>query len=213
MQPQKIALLTDSCADLTPELIEENHIHVVPLRILCADGEYLDGVNIHGADIYERLRAGELPKTSLPSGDDVGQVLRTIIQEGYDGVVAIMLSSGLSGTYNLVRILGEECKGVLPVKVYDSLSGSLGQGLTVLQIAEDIRNGMSWEELTERRIPKLIAGTYPFFSVDTLEYLQKAAGLEKSLPQRVCCFRLSLLLRLPRMGSCSLSLRFAAAIR
>ena len=52
MYPQKIALLTDSCADLTPRLIEEYHIHVVPLRILCADGEYLDGVNIRGADIY-----------------------------------------------------------------------------------------------------------------------------------------------------------------
>jgi DegV family protein with EDD domain len=179
MQPQKIALLTDSCADLSPELMKENHIHVVPLRILCADGEYLDGVNIRGADIYERLRAGELPKTSLPSGEDAGRILREIIREGYDGVVAIMLSSGLSGTYNLLRILGEECKDILPVKVYDSLSGSLGQGLTVLQIAEDIRNGMSWEELTERRIPSLISNTYPFFSVDTLEYLQKGGRIGK----------------------------------
>ena len=42
MQPKKIALLTDSCADITPELVEKHHIFVVPLRILCADGEYLD---------------------------------------------------------------------------------------------------------------------------------------------------------------------------
>ena len=179
MQPQKIALLTDSCADLTPRLIEENHIHVVPLRIRCVDGEYSDGVDIHGADIYERLHAGELPQTSLPAGEDIEKVLQQIIKEGYDGVIAIMLSSGLSGTYNLVRLIGEECSDVLPVRVYDSLSGSLGQGLTVLQAAEDIRNGMSWEELTERRIPKLIANTYPFFSVDTLEYLQKGGRIGK----------------------------------
>ena len=51
MTPQKIALLTDSCADLSPELAAENHVYVVPLRILCADGEYLDGVNIRGEDI------------------------------------------------------------------------------------------------------------------------------------------------------------------
>ena len=38
MTPKKIALLTDSCADLSPELIAENHIYVVPLRIRCADG-------------------------------------------------------------------------------------------------------------------------------------------------------------------------------
>ena len=179
MCPQKIALLTDSCADLSPALAAENHIHIVPLRILCADGEYSDGMDIRGADIYKRLRAGELPQTSLPAGEDIEKVLRQIVMEGYDGVIAIMLSGGLSGTYNLVRLIAEECKGLLPVRVYDSVSGSLGMGLTVLQIAEDIRNGMGWEELTERRVPQLIANTYPFFSVDTLEYLQKGARIGK----------------------------------
>ena len=179
MCPQKIALLTDSCADLSPALAAENHIHIVPLRILCADGEYSDGMDIRGADIYNRLRAGELPQTSLPAGEDIEKVLRQIVMEGYDGVIAIMLSGGLSGTYNLVRLIAEECKGLLPVRVYDSVSGSLGMGLTVLQIAEDIRNGMGWEELTERRVPQLIANTYPFFSVDTLEYLQKGGRIGK----------------------------------
>ena len=136
MCPQKIALLTDSCADLSPALAAENHIHIVPLRILCADGEYSDGMDIRGADIYKRLWAGELPQTSLPAGEDIEKVLRQIVMEGYDGVIAIMLSGGLSGTYNLVRLIAEECKGLLPVRVYDSVSGSLGMGLTVLQIAE-----------------------------------------------------------------------------
>lgn len=179
MVPQKIALLTDSCADLSPQLAAENHIYMVPLRILCADGEYADGVNIFGKDIYARLRAGELPQTSLPAGEEIEKILRQIVMDGYDGVVAVMLSSGLSGTYNLVRLIGEECRGMLPVKVFDSVSGSLGMGLTVLQAAEDIRNGMGWEELTERRIPRLIANTYPFFSVDTLEYLLKGGRIGK----------------------------------
>lgn len=179
MVPQKIALLTDSCADLSPRLAAENHIYVAPLRILCADGEYADGVNIFGKDIYARLRAGELPQTSLPAGEEIEKILRQIVKDGYDGVVAVMLSSGLSGTYNLVRLIGEECRGMLPVKVFDSVSGSLGMGLTVLQAAEDLRNGMGWEELTERRIPRLIANTYPFFSVDTLEYLLKGGRIGK----------------------------------
>ena len=90
-----------------------------------------------------------------------------------------MLSSGLSGTYNLVRLIGEECRGMLPVRVYDSLSGSLGMGMTLLQLAEDIRRGMEWEELTERRVPQLLAGSHPFFSVDTLEYLVKGGRIGK----------------------------------
>ena len=179
MQPQKIALLTDSCADLSPQMAQENHIFVVPLRILCADGEYADGVDITNADIYRRLRAGELPQTSLPAGEAIEKVLRQIVAEGYDGVIAVMLSGGLSGTYNLVRLVAEECSGLLPVRVFDSVSGSLGQGATVLQLAEDIRSGMDWEELTERRAPRLIANTFPFFSVDTLEYLQKGGRIGK----------------------------------
>lgn len=179
MNPQKIALLTDSCADLPPEAVRENPIFVVPLRILCADGEYADGVNIRNYDIYRRLRAGELPQTSLPAGEEIERVLRQIVAEGYDGVIAVMLSAGLSGTYNLVRLVAEECRGLLPVRVFDSVSGSLGQGATVLQLAEDIRGGMGWEELTERRAPQLIANTFAFFSVDTLEYLQKGGRIGK----------------------------------
>ena len=179
MTPQKIALLTDSCADLSPELAKENHIFVVPLRILCADGEYLDGVNIRGSDIYARLRAGELPQTSLPAAEEIVKLLARIYEEGYDGVIAVMLSGGLSGTYNLLRLVAEECRGKLEVRAFDSVSGSLGLGMTVLQLAEDIQSGMGWEELTERRAPQLIAGTHPFFSVDTLEYLQKGGRIGK----------------------------------
>lgn len=68
MAPRKIALLTDSTADLTTQVAEENHIHVVPLRIRCADGEYSDGVDTMPPDIYTRLRAGELPRPPFPRG-------------------------------------------------------------------------------------------------------------------------------------------------
>ncbi len=179
MQPKKIALLTDSCADITPELVEKHHIFVVPLRILCADGEYLDGVNIHGTDVYRRLKAGELPQTSLPAAEEIGKLLTRIISEGYDGVIAVMLSGGLSGTYNLVRLVAEECRGKLEVCAFDSVSGSLGLGMTVLQLAEDIAGGMDWQELTQRRAPQLMRGSFPFFTLDTLEYLQKGGRIGK----------------------------------
>lgn len=179
MAPKKIALLTDSCADISPRLAEENNIYIVPMRILCADGEYHDGVDITPADVYGRLHAGEMPQTSLPSGEDIGKALQNILDDGFDGVIAFMLSSGLSGTFNMARLIGEECEGRLDVRVYDSLSGSLGQGMMLLQLAEDIRNGMSWEELTERRAPELVKNTFPYFSVDTLEFLEKGGRIGK----------------------------------
>ena len=178
MAPRKIALLTDSCADLTPQMAEENHIYTVPLRIRTSAGEFRDGVDIHAPDIYRLLRGGELPQTSLPAGGDISAVFDRIAADGYDGVIAVMLSGGLSGTYNMVRLLAEG-RNDLEIKVYDSVSGSLGMGAMLLQLAEDLRAGASWKELTHRRVPLLIKNTFPFFSVDTLQYLQKGGRIGK----------------------------------
>ena len=178
MNPQKIALLTDSCADLPPEVRGDKPIFVVPLRILCRDGEFYDGVDIFAGDIYRRLEAGELPRTSLPTGGSITDALDQIAAAGYRRVLAVMLSGGLSGTCNMVRVLAEQRQD-LEIAVFDSISGSLGIGIMLLQAWEDIQAGMSWEELVDRRVPQLIANTFPFFSVDTLEYLQKGGRIGK----------------------------------
>ena len=176
--PYKIAILTDSCADLSEELRAGKPIYTVPLKISCRDGDYSDGVDIFAPDIYRRLAAGELPKTSLPDFFTADRILSRIKADGYERVLAIHLSSGLSGTYNMVRLLGESRQD-LEIAVFDSLSGALGIGVSALQAWEDIDGGMSWDELITERVPKLLAGTFPFFSVDTLEYLAKGGRIGK----------------------------------
>jgi DegV family protein with EDD domain len=173
---QKIALITDSCSDLSPEQLQGKPIYVVPLVIRCADGEYQDGVDITAADVYQRLKT-ELPRTSLPTGDSIEGVLDQIKADGYEKVIAVMLSSGLSGTCNMVRLAGEACEG-LEVITFDSLSGSLGAGAIVLQLAEYLEQGVAWETLL-KRTEVLIRNVHPFFSVDTLEYLQKGGRIGK----------------------------------
>lgn len=176
MNPQRIAILADSCCDIPMKRAKECGFFLVPLRILGPDGEHADGVDIFSSDVYQRLTAGESLSTSLPSGADVEWILDHIREQGYEKVIALMLSSGLSGTYNLVRLMAESCQD-LEVAVFDSKSGSLGTGMMIFQLLEDIEQGMSWEELTGRRVPALIANTFPFFSVDTLEYLQKGGRI------------------------------------
>ena len=153
-------------------------IYVVPLRIRCRDREYSDGVDIFASDIYRRQGLGELRQTSLPDFFDVGRTLSQIAADGYKKVIAVHISSGLSGTYNMIRLQGESRED-LEVKVFDSVSGALGIVITILQLWEDIQGGMGWRELVERRVPGLIAGTFPFFSVDTLEYLAKGGRIGK----------------------------------
>lgn len=176
--PEKIALLTDTCADLSHAMRKGKAIYTVPLRLTCMDGEFSDGVDITAADVYRRLERGELPKTSLPCMESVGRVLEQIQKDGYEKVIAIHLSSGLSGTYNMVRLVAEQWEG-LEIAVFDSLSGALGMGMTVLQLWEDIKAGMTWEQLMTHRVNALLSGTYAFFSVDTLEYLARGGRIGK----------------------------------
>ena len=176
--PNKIALLTDSTADLSEEMRAGKPIYTVPLKILCPDGEFSDGVDIFASDIYQRLRRGELPRTSLPEGGVVSDTLDQIKADGYEKVIALMLSGGLSGTYNMVRLQAQQRED-LEMAVFDSRSGALGLGIMVLQLWEEIQAGTSWEELVEVRAPHLVDNTFPFFSVDTLEYLYKGGRIGK----------------------------------
>lgn len=174
---EKIAVITDSCADVPRELAEKHHLFILPMRIICADGEYRDGIDIHADEIYEKLKK-ELPKSSTPSGADVEDIFAKIKSQGYTKAVAILLSGGLSGTVNHVRLAAEELEG-LEVEVYDSRQGSIGIGVIALQAAEYIEAGVGFGEL-KQKIERLIAGTKVFFSIDTLEYLQKGGRIGKA---------------------------------
>lgn len=176
MNPQKIAILTDSCCDVPAKEAAAKGFFVVPLRILGDDGEHADGVDIFPADIYRRLAAGESLKTSLPAGAAVEHVLNEIKAQGYEKVIALMLSSGLSGTYNLLRVTAQT-RDDLELAVFDTKSGSIGISTVVYQLQKDIEAGMDWTQLTTQRVPHLIANTSAFFSVDTLEYLQKGGRI------------------------------------
>lgn len=176
MNRQKIALLTDSCADIPRALLRKYDIHVVPLKLIFSDGEYADGVDITPAEVYRRL-PDEMPKTTLPGGDAVEDAFARIKRAGYTKVLALHLSGGLSGTYNMVRLIGEQTAG-LEVAAFDTQSGSLGIGLTVLQAARWIEVGWSWSALL-RALPPLLRDTQVFFCVDTLEYLQKGGRIGK----------------------------------
>lgn len=174
MNPQRIALLTDSVADLPANLIKKHDIFVTPLRLLFSDGEYEDGIDINAKEVYRRLPT-ELPKTSLPSGERIETTFQKIREKGYEKVIAINFSGGLSGTSNMVRLMGEQFVG-LEVAAFDSVSASLGTGMMVMQAAKWIEEGRSFVEIC-RAIPKLVPNTKVFFCIDTLEYLQKGGRI------------------------------------
>ena len=174
---EKIAIITDSCADIPPELAKKHHIFILPMQIICPDGEYRDGIDICTEDIYRRQKTQVL-KSSTPSGADVADTFAEIQKRGYTKAAAILLSGGLSSTVNHVRLAAEDLDN-LEVEVYDSRQGSIGIGVIALQAAEYAADGMGFEVL-KRKIEQLITDTKVFFAIDTLEYLQKGGRIGKA---------------------------------
>lgn len=176
MSLDRIALITDSCADISKDWMQKYPIYMIPYTITFSDGSYQDGVDIFPEDIYRR-QVDEMPKTSLPSGAVIEDVFRKVKEDGYNKAIAIMLSSGLSGCYQMTSLMAQDFEDV-EIAVFNSMSGSLGQGAMVLTLARLIEEGRSWDELLELT-PRIMKNVHPYFTVDTLEYLQKGGRIGK----------------------------------
>lgn len=172
---QKIAILTDSGSDVPYHIAKEMGIFVVPLQVNYKNKSYRDGIDIDAETMYKRLKE-EIPTTSLPLGKDIDEVLNDIYAKGYTHILAVVLSSGLSGTYNLLKLVSNEAK--LPMEVIDTKNIGIGSGLSVIKTAKYVSEGISWEDLLDK-VQETILKTRVFFVLDTLEYLQKGGRIGK----------------------------------
>lgn len=174
---EKIAILTDSCGDVPQEYKEKYDIYVLPIVIECNQKEYKDSIDISSEDVYQ-LQKEHVLKTASPSGKDIIDTLELIKNNGYTHVIGVMLSSGLSGTVNNVRLLAQSVDHLI-VEILDSKSGSIGYGSIAIALAKLRDEGHSFHQLIEDA-QFLIQNTHVFFSIDTLEYLQKGGRIGKA---------------------------------
>ncbi len=104
----KIAVLTDSGSGLSQEEAKDKGIYLIPLVVLIDGKSYNDGLDISTLDVYQALSDKKYPKTSTPLYMSIENLLRTIKQDGFESVIAIPLSAGLSSTYQSIRLAGDE---------------------------------------------------------------------------------------------------------
>ncbi|MFW6319121.1 MAG: DegV family protein [Bacillota bacterium] len=146
----KTAIITDSGANLTESFLEKHdNVFMIPLMITIDGETYRDQVDISSEDVYAKLDNHKVT-TSLPSLDDLTDVLETIKKAGYTDVLALNLSSNLSGTFNAFRLVFEDEKD-LNITHYDSKT--LGGGLSIL-VEDAVRlldDGVSIEEIIVAR--------------------------------------------------------------
>ncbi|HZK23945.1 MAG TPA: DegV family protein [Oscillospiraceae bacterium] len=172
---KKIALVTDSTADLPPSLALEWDVHVIPLKICFAADEFYDG-ELAAEDFYRRLQsAKELPFSSQPAPEDFLKLYQSLLNK-YDEVISIHLSSNLSGTVNAAWVAAETLQG--KVHVIDSKTISLGIALMVNEAVRCIRDGFDAFQIKER-MDTARKNIETMFTLDTLEFLQKGGRIGK----------------------------------
>ena len=171
---ERVAVVTDSSCDLSNEQLARYDVRLLPLRLNTSRGELRDRREITQAELYKMLET-ELPKTSLPLPEDAASLYRALAEEGCTRVLHMSISSGLSGTSQMLRLIVQDFEG-LRIDIFDSKTLSCGLGLLVLQACEMLEAGTPVEEVTEalERSRKAQLGA---FMIRTLEYLRKGGRI------------------------------------
>lgn len=173
-------ITTDNTADLPYSYYKEHGIEYMYLTYQMDGTVYNKEKELDFEDFYARMRQGSMPTTSQVNPVEAKKVLRPILEQGKD-ILHLAFSSGLSGSYNSVRLAAEDLKEEFPERkiiVIDSLCASLGEGLFVDQAVELRKQGKSLDE----NAAWLEAHKLNFchvFTVDDLFHLHRGGRVSK----------------------------------
>lgn len=171
-----IAIVTDSGTDVPEALCHRWDIHVLPLLVQYEAMTCRDRVDITVQQVLDRLDL-EIPKTSMPTLGDAVALLESLRDQGYKQALAVTISSGLSGTCQMLRLAAEDIEG-MDVRVVDSRSIGIGAGALVIRAAELAAQGMGLDAL-EQSVEAMTRNIHVFFTMETLQYLQKGGRIGK----------------------------------
>lgn len=173
-----VRIVTDSTADLSPDEQRAAGITAVPLNVHFGDEVFRDRVDLSGAEFFRKLQAAsQLPRTSQPSVGVFEEVFRSLTDTG-DDVVAVMLSSKVSGTYNAALMAAQ---AVAPdrIEVIDSQSASMALGFLALEGARLAKEGADRGKVADA-VRGLLPKARILCAIDTLTYLERGGRIGKA---------------------------------
>ncbi len=178
MTGHRVAIVTDSTADISPELVAARQITVVPLTVNLDGRSYLDGVDITPAEFYARMGTSSgMATTSQPAAGQFAEVYERLLA-AHEEVVSLHISSRLSGTF-AAAVQGAELVGGDRVKVVDTGQVSMPLGLLVLAASDMAAAGESALGVLERLTP-IREAVRVYFMVGTLEYLRRGGRIGRA---------------------------------
>ena len=170
---KEFALVTDSASDVSAEFAREYNISVIPIYIHYDGKEFKDGIDIDPGKIY-RLQKDKkaLFSSSSPSPHDFMVVYKKLLKE-YKNIFSIHISSKLSATIKSALIARDLLRAEKRIKVFDSLSGTMGTGFMVLAAARATRKKYPYNKILN--ILKFLRKNIRLYgTIDTLKYLRRS---------------------------------------
>ncbi|WP_142826345.1 DegV family protein [Planococcus soli] len=172
----KIHIVTDSTADLKPEVIEKYDLHVVPLNIQIGGKSYLDRVDLEPESFLELMKTSdEMPKSSQPAPGIFKELYDELGKNG-DQILSIHMTGGMSGTVESAKAAAQLTDSA--VTVIDSRYISHALTFQVFEAADMARAGKSMSEIVAR-VEQIRLNTKLFVVVDTLDNLVKGGRIGK----------------------------------
>lgn len=174
---EKIAIMVDSGADISPEFAREKGVYYLPLYVNIG-GEFLkDRIDISPDEFYSYIKKGGVQaKTSLPAPGDIMELVEEIKNDGYGKVIMICIGSHFSGTYNLCDML--EASGI-ETYAFDSRNLTMAEGFLALFAKELIEQGKNFEEVKEA-LEKTRENSRVFFTLESLKYIIEGGRVPKT---------------------------------
>jgi DegV family protein with EDD domain len=172
-----IRVVTDSACDLPAALAEKLQIEIVPLTIRFGDEEFVDRRDLSPSEFWSRCANSPLlPETAAPSPGAFEAAYRKLAAEGADGIVAVCISGDLSATGQSAELAAQAVKDTIPVRVIDSRSVSIGEGLMAVAAADLAAAGKGMEDAAGAALDR-IPRTRVYAALDTLENLKKGGRI------------------------------------
>lgn len=172
----KIAIVTDSTANLSKEECSELGVHVLPLSVLFEHKAYQEGVDITTAEFYEMVRQSSVfPTSSQPAIGKVYELFEELSHK-FDAIISIHISSKISGTFQTVASVAKDMEENIKIYPVDTGVTSAVQSRAVRLAAHLAKQGVSPEEIA-RRCEAICQDTKEYFIVDSLANLYRGGRL------------------------------------
>lgn len=166
----KIAIATDTNSSITQKQADEHGIHLLPMPVIIDGETYLEGLNINNAQLYNAMKEHRDISSSQPSPGQLTEFWENILKDGYDQIVYIPMSSGLSNSCHNAFQFSRDYDG--KIQVVDNHRISLTQEASVLSALLLAQQGLTAEEIKNYLEERAYQASI-YITVDSMEYLKK----------------------------------------